>query len=136
MNHYQAHVQFFQSDGGGEYTSKVFTKFLASKGIVHHISCPYTPQQNGVGERKNRHIIETALALLTTTSLPLQFWYYAITHATFLINGMPSRTMHMQSPYFKFYGTLPDLLSLKIFGSAIYPLLRPYNAHKLEPRSQ
>ncbi|CAL8120112.1 unnamed protein product [Prunus armeniaca] len=136
VNHYQAHVQFFQFDGGGKYTSKVFTEFLASKGIVHHISCPYIPQQHRVAERKNRHIIEVGLALLTTTSLPLQFWYYVVTHATFLINKMPSRTLHMQSPYSKLYGTLPDLLSRRIFGSATYPLLRPYNTHKLEPYSQ
>lgn len=42
----------------------------------------------------------------------------------------------MQSPYSKLYGTSPDLLSLGVFGSAIYPLLKPYNAHKLEPRPQ
>lgn len=136
VNHYQAHVQYFQFDGGGEYTSKVFAEFLASKGIVHHISCPYIPQQNRVAERKNRHIIEIGFALLTTASLPLQFWYYAVTHANFLINRMPSRTLHMQSPYSKLYGTLPNLLSLRIFGLAIYPLLRPYNTHKLEPLSQ
>ncbi|KAI5318095.1 hypothetical protein L3X38_037803 [Prunus dulcis] len=135
VTHYKAQVQFLQSDGGGEYISHMFKDFLASKGILHQLSCPYTPQQNGLAERKNRHLIETTLALLTTAGLSLPFWFYAVTHAAFLINRMPSRVLNMLSPYYKLFGGHPDLLSLKIFGSAVYPLLRPYNAHKLEPRS-
>ncbi|BBH07344.1 hypothetical protein Prudu_019255 [Prunus dulcis] len=135
VTHYQAQVQFLQSDGGGEYISHMFKSFLASKGILHQLSCPYTPQQNGLAERKNRHLIETTLALLTTAGLSLPFWFYAVTHAAFLINRMPSRVLNMLSPYYKLFGGHPDLLSLKIFGSAVYPLLRPYTAHKLEPRS-
>lgn len=86
VTQYKAQVQLLQSDGGGEYISHMFKEFLASKGIVHQLSCPYTPQQNGLAERKNRHLIETALALLTTAKLPLMFWFYVVTHATFLIN--------------------------------------------------
>lgn len=133
--HYQAQVQFLQSDGGGEYISRMFKDFLASKGILHQLSCPYTPQQNGLAERKNRHLIETTLALLTAAGLSLPFWYYAVTHATFLINRMPSKVLTMLPPYYKLFGTHPDLLSLKVFRSAVYPLLCPYNTHKLEPRS-
>ncbi|BBH03567.1 hypothetical protein Prudu_014481 [Prunus dulcis] len=64
-------TNLLKSDGGGEFLSKVFTDFLASKGIVRRLSCPYTPQQNGLAERKNRHIIETAITLLTTAALPV-----------------------------------------------------------------
>ncbi|CAL2255540.1 unnamed protein product [Prunus armeniaca] len=63
QNQFSAAIKCFQSDGGGEFLSKVFTDFLASKGIVRRLSCPYTPQQNGLAERKNRHIIETAITL-------------------------------------------------------------------------
>ncbi|CAL9016186.1 unnamed protein product [Prunus brigantina] len=52
QNQFSAAIKCFQSDGGGEFLSKVFTDFLASKGIVHRLSCPYTPQQNGLAERK------------------------------------------------------------------------------------
>ena len=86
-------------------------------------------------ERKHRHIIETAITLLTAASLPHKFWYHAVAHAVFLINRMPSKTIGMVSPFQKLFNTLPEISSLKVFGSAIYPYLRPYNDHKLQPRS-
>ncbi|XP_016647521.1 PREDICTED: uncharacterized protein LOC107880499 [Prunus mume] len=55
-NQYDAKVKTFQTDGRGEFTSTLFTAFLDSKGIAHHLSCPHTPQQNGLAERKNRHL--------------------------------------------------------------------------------
>ncbi|KAI5321825.1 hypothetical protein L3X38_030897 [Prunus dulcis] len=84
-----AHLQYFKNDGGGEFNSSQFASFLASKGIIHQLSCPSTPQQNGLAERKNRHVIETALTLLVPANLPGQFWYHAVAHAAYLINFMP-----------------------------------------------
>ncbi|KAG7572491.1 Ribonuclease H-like superfamily [Arabidopsis suecica] len=57
-NHYNAKIKIFRSDNGGEYTSHTFKQHLAKHGIIHQTSCPYTPQQNGVAERKNRHLME------------------------------------------------------------------------------
>ena len=51
--------------GGGEYPSKSFESLLANHGIVHQISCPYTPQHNGLVERKHRHLIETTITILS-----------------------------------------------------------------------
>ncbi|KAI5323180.1 hypothetical protein L3X38_032252 [Prunus dulcis] len=98
VTYYQAQVQFLQSDGGGEYISRLFKDFLTSKGILHQLSCPYTLQQNGLAERKNRYLIETTLALLTVIGLSLPFWYYAMAHATFLINRMPSKLATITEP--------------------------------------
>lgn len=56
-------------------------------------------------------------------------------HAVFLINRMPSKILQMISPFEKFFHKKPDLSTLKVFGSAIYPYLRHYNAHKFQPRS-
>lgn len=58
-------IKTLRSNGGGEYTSVAFKSFLSSNGISHHILCLYTPQQNGLVERKHRHIIETTIALLS-----------------------------------------------------------------------
>ncbi|RVW87675.1 hypothetical protein CK203_041171 [Vitis vinifera] len=49
-----------RTDSGGEYLSTEFQAFLASKGIIHHRSCSSTPQQNGVAERKNRHLLDVS----------------------------------------------------------------------------
>ncbi|KAM1741307.1 hypothetical protein ACFX12_011446 [Malus domestica] len=128
-------IKCLQTDGGGEYTGHSFKAFLDAKGVEHLISCPYTPQQNGVVERKHRHIVEIAITLLVQAALPIEFWYYACAHAVFLINRMPCKGLSMESPYKKLFAKIPELKSLKVFGSAVYPWLRPYSVHKLQPRS-
>ncbi|KAI5345179.1 hypothetical protein L3X38_013056 [Prunus dulcis] len=133
-NQFKATIQYFQSDGGGEFISRQFSSFLDSKGIIHQVSCPYTPQQNGLVERKNRHIIETALTLLVASALPDKFWFHSVAHAAYLINLMPSSILRYQSLFQSLYGKAPDLKSLRIFGTAVYPYIRPYNEHKLQPR--
>ena len=74
-NQYSFHIQCLQFDNGEEF--KTFTPYLTTHGITHRCSCPYTPEQNDRVERKMRHLVETGLALLATSSLPLQFWLYA-----------------------------------------------------------
>jgi hypothetical protein len=66
---FSAKIQQLQSDGGGEYTSNLFQSFLTTNGILHRKSCPYISQQNGLAERKLRHILETGLTLLAQSGL-------------------------------------------------------------------
>jgi len=67
-------IKNFQSDGQAEFTSNQFQSHLLAFGIHHQMSCPYTPFQNGHGERKHRHITETGLALLFHSQVPLTHW--------------------------------------------------------------
>ena len=87
----------FQSDWGGEFQS--LNKYLKDHGIHHRVSCPYSPEQNGIVERQHIHIIETSLALLKQASLPTTFWDEVVTTASFLINRMPTPLLANQSPY-------------------------------------
>lgn len=57
-------IRTIQTDGGGEFKLTMFRNFLKTNGIHHQFSCPHTPQQNGVVERKHRHIEEMGLCLL------------------------------------------------------------------------
>lgn len=86
QNFFNVHIRILQSDGGGEYIGIHFQNFLKDKGILHCNSCPYTPQQNGVVERKNRHITETVVPLLQQACLPPKVWYHACATAVYLIN--------------------------------------------------
>jgi len=74
VTQFSATLQVFQSDGGGEYLSNKFKHYLLTKGIIHQMSCPYTPKQNGLVERKHRHILETTITLFQTAHLPSKFW--------------------------------------------------------------
>ncbi|KAA0042053.1 Retrovirus-related Pol polyprotein from transposon TNT 1-94 [Cucumis melo var. makuwa] len=91
-------IAILRSDNGREFQNHNLSEFLASKGIVHQTSCAYTPQQNGVAERKNRHLVEVARSLMLSTSLPSYLWGDAILTAAHLINRMPSRILHLQTP--------------------------------------
>jgi hypothetical protein len=93
VTQFSATLRVFQSDGGGEYLSNKFKHYLLTKGIVHQISCPYTPEQNGLAERKHRHILETTITLLQTANLPLKFWFHACATSIYLINQMPCQIL-------------------------------------------
>lgn len=66
-------IKTLRMDGVGEFINTNLQSFLSSSSITHQISCPYMPQQNGVVERKHRHIIETTISLLQTASMPQSF---------------------------------------------------------------
>ena len=128
-------LKVLRTDNGSEYTSAEFQSYCSAHGILHQSSCPHTPEQNGVSERKHGHVVETGLALLYQSHLPLNFWSYAFTAATFLINRLPSSVLGFQSPWEKVFSKAPSVHVLKSFGCACYPFLRPYNKNKLQPRS-
>jgi hypothetical protein len=123
-----------QTDWGGEYQK--LNSFFSQIGIIHHVSCPHAHQQNGVIERKHRHIVEVGLSLLAHASMPLKFWDEAFMAATFLINRLPSKVIENQTPFERLLKQKPEYLSLRTFGCACWPNLRPYNHHKLELRSK
>ncbi|CAB4272913.1 unnamed protein product [Prunus armeniaca] len=83
-------IKVFRSDSGGVYISTSFLDYLKSQGTTPQLSCPETPQQNGVVERKHRHIIETARSLLISSSVPSHFWGESIHTYVFIINRIPS----------------------------------------------
>jgi transposase InsO family protein len=134
-NQLSTQIKYLRTDCGGEYSSNAFTDFCSSHGITHQFSCPHTPQQNGIVERKHRHIVESALTILSHASLPITYWTYAVSTAVHLINRLPTPKLSHISPWEKLFHKPPDLTHLKTFGCLCFPYLRPYNTHKLQPRS-
>lgn len=72
-NLFSSHVKQLQFDGGGEFISIQFKSFVEPNGIIHHIRCPYTAQQNWLAERKHRHVVEIGLAMLAQSGLSKVF---------------------------------------------------------------
>lgn len=119
---------------GGEF--KAFQSFLQKEGIQARFSCPYTHHQNGVVERKHRHLVETGLTLLAQAKMPISFWWEAFHTTSYLINRMPTTTLNNLSPYQKLHNQPSNYQLLRVFSCACYPFLRPYNDHKLDFHSQ
>ena len=103
--HTEIHTQFntsiriLRSDNAKKNFSMSLSSYMSSLGILNQSSCTYTPQQNGVAESKNRHLVETARTLLHH-KVPQHFWEDAILAACYLINRMPSSVLHDQIPHF------------------------------------
>nr|TKR89925.1 hypothetical protein D5086_0000238180 [Populus alba] len=127
-------IHTLYSNNGGEYVA--LTSLLVLHGISHLTTPPHTPEHNGFAERRHLHIVETGLTLLAHASIPLRFWPHAFATAVYLINRMPTPTLHLFSPYEKIFGSFPNYSKLKVFDCLCYPWLRPYTSHKLEPRSK
>jgi hypothetical protein len=129
-------IKQFQSDNGGEYTSNQFKLYLSQNGIFHRLTCPHTSQQNGIAERKHRHIVELGLTLLAQLGLPSKHWVDSFLTSVYLINRLPTPVLKNASPFSKLFGTPPKYSALKSFGCLCFPLLRPYTTHKLSFRSK
>jgi len=90
-----------------EYLSIEFQKILAEHGIFHHLTCPYTSPQNGIVERKHRHIQEMGLTLLAQACLPNCYWVDAFLTSVYLINRLPTKVLNNITPYFVLHKTMP-----------------------------
>ena len=103
-------------------------------GISHYTTTPHTPQQNGVSERRHHHLVETGLTLLHDASLPLSYWPHTFSMATYLINRQPTPFLHNKSPFEALFHQPPNY-KLKKYGCLCFPLTKPYNTHKLQPKA-
>ena len=133
---FNASIHILRSDNAKEFMSASFQNYMNQYGILHQSSCVDTPSQNGVAERKNRHLLETAHALLFQMKVPKQFWVDAVSTTSFLINRMPSTILNEDIPYGVLFPNKP-LFSLepKVFGSTCY--VRDVRPHlmKLDPKA-
>ena len=75
-----------RSDNGTEFRNSVNETYLSIEGISQNFSAPYTPQQNGIVERKNRTLVEAARTMLNASGLPTNFWVEAVSTAFFTQN--------------------------------------------------
>uniref|UniRef100_A0ACD5Y6T1 Uncharacterized protein n=1 Tax=Avena sativa TaxID=4498 RepID=A0ACD5Y6T1_AVESA len=109
-------VRAIRTDRGGEFTSKEFSNFCDDAGIRHFLTAPYTPQQNGVVERRNQTVVGMARNLLKSKNLPGRFWGEAVATAVFLLNRAPTKSVNEKTPYEALYGVKPDVHYLRVFG--------------------
>ncbi|RVW50746.1 Retrovirus-related Pol polyprotein from transposon RE1 [Vitis vinifera] len=94
---------------------------MSHHGILHQSSCAHTPQQNGVAERKNRHLVETARTILLHSNVPFRFWEDAVLTACYLINRMPSSVLHDQIPHSLLFPDQPLIfLPPRVFGCTCF----------------
>jgi transposase InsO family protein len=123
-----------RSDRGGEYVNENLTKFFKKEGITPQFTVPYTPQQNGVAERKNRYLVEMARTMLIDSKLPTKYWGEAVNTANYLQNILPTRT-ETATPYERWEGVQPSVNHLKQFGCRAYSVIPTEKRRKLDAKA-
>lgn len=124
-----------RTDNGKEYVSRELENFLRKEGIQHQLTVPYTPQQNGVAERKNRSLTESAKCMLLDAGLNNRFWGEAILTAAYLQNRLPSRSIN-KTPVELFTGVKPNLDHIRVFGSKVYSLVPKQKRKKWDDKAE
>ncbi|XP_076911757.1 uncharacterized protein LOC143569828 [Bidens hawaiensis] len=109
-------VKTLRTDRGGEFYSNQFNEFCQQEGIKRQLTAPYTPQQNGVVERRNRTILGMTISLLKTMNVPDVFWGEAVRHSVYLLNRITTKAVANKTPYEGWKGNKPTLNHLKVFG--------------------
>ncbi|GJV10697.1 retrotransposon protein, putative, ty1-copia subclass [Tanacetum coccineum] len=106
----------------------------ADHGIIAHRTPPYTPQHNGVSERRNRTLLDMVRSMMSQTTLPKSFWDYALETAARILNMVPTKKVE-KTPYEVWHGQAPKLSYLKVWGcEALVKRDTLTKPDKLEPR--
>ncbi|KAJ9544263.1 hypothetical protein OSB04_023970 [Centaurea solstitialis] len=125
-------IKFLRSDRGGEYLSQEFGSHLMECGIVSQLTPSYTPQMNGVLERRNRTLLDMVRSMMCRSTLPVLFWGHALETTVHILNRAPTKSVE-KTPYELWKGKKPKISILKIWGCEVY-VKRP-TSEKLKPKS-
>jgi len=128
-------LRAFRSDRGGEFNSIEFKEFCDDHGIKHFTTAPYTPQQNGVVERRNRTVVEMARCLMKARGVPAEFWGEAVATAVYLLNRSPTKSLRGRTPYEAWHNRKPKVHHLRTFGCVVYAKKVGPGLSKLSDRS-
>ncbi|GKC11484.1 putative RNA-directed DNA polymerase, partial [Tanacetum coccineum] len=134
-NQFKRKIKVFRSDNGTEFVNQTVTKLCSNKGIIHQTSCVYTPQKNGIAERKHGHLLNVARSLMFQGGIPLKMWTECILTATYLINRLPSSMLNGKSLYEMIYKKCPTLSHLRVFGCLCFATI-VNNNEKFSSRSE
>ena len=114
------HIKAVRSDRGGEFTSTEFMKYCDEHGIRRFLTASYSPQQNGVAERKNRTILDMVRSMMKSKNMPKEFWAEAVQCAIYIQNRCPHARLNGKTPQEVWSGQKPSVSHLKVFGSVAY----------------
>jgi hypothetical protein len=135
QNEFELKVKKISSDNGSEFKNLQVEEFLEEEGIKHEFSAPYTPQQNGVLERKNMTLIDMARTMLVDYKTPERFWSEAVNTAYHAINRLYLHRLLKKTSYELLTCNKPNVSYFRVFGSKWYILVKKGRHSKFAPKA-
>lgn len=132
-NQLNKRIKVVRSDKGGEYVSP-YAEFCAKNGIRHEFTSPYSPQSNGIAERKNRTLKEMVNAMIISSGVNQSMWGEAILSANYLLNKIPRKEKN-ETPYELWMGRKPSYKYLRVWGCLAKVVVPPPKVQKLGPKT-
>jgi transposase InsO family protein len=124
QNEFGLRIKKIRSNNGTEFKNSQIKGFLEEEGIKHEFSSPYTPEQKGVVERKNRTLLDMARAMLDEYKTPDQFWAEAINTACYSINELYLYQILKKTSYELLTGKKTNVSYFRVFGSKCFILVK------------
>jgi hypothetical protein len=135
QNEFILRIKKIRSDNGTEFKNSQIEGFLEEEGIKHEFSSPYTPQQNGVLERKNRTLLDMARTMLDEYKTLDRFWAKAINTACYSINRLYLHRILKKTSYELLSGKKPNVAYFRVFGSKCFILIKRGRSSKFAPKA-
>ena len=129
-------IKVLRSDQGGEYISREFEEYCQNVGIQRQLTAAYSPQQNGVAERKNRVIDDMANSMLQEKGMPKSFWAEAVNTAVYILKRSPTKAVPNRTPFEAWFGQKHVISHMKIFGCICYAQVAAQKRTKFDPKSE
>ncbi|KAJ9563755.1 hypothetical protein OSB04_008915 [Centaurea solstitialis] len=131
-----AHITCLRTDRGGEFTSNEFAEYCKVQGIGRQLTTAYTPQQNGVAERKNRTIMNMVRSMLAEKCVPKEFWPEAVKWSVHVLNRCPTVAVQNKTPEEAWSGEKPKVDYFRVFGCVAHAHVPDQKRRKLDDKSQ
>jgi hypothetical protein len=128
-------IRCLRTDRGGEYTSAEFNEFCNLHGVKRQLTAAYTPQQNGVSERKNRTLLNMVRSILSARSVPKRFWPEVVKWATYVVNRCPTHAVKDLTLEEAWSGVKPYVHHFRVFGCIAHVHVPDVKRKKLDDKS-
>jgi transposase InsO family protein len=135
QNKFEQKVRKIRSDNGSKFKNLQVEEYLKEKGIKHEFSAPYTPQQNGVVERKNMTLIDMARTMLGECKTPERFWSEVVNTTCHAINRLYLHRLLKKTSYELLTGNKPNVSYFCVFWRKCYILVNKGRHSKFAPKA-
>nr|GEV70124.1 hypothetical protein [Tanacetum cinerariifolium] len=129
-------IQCLRTDRGEEFTSNEFTTFCDEHGINRQLTAAYTPQENGVAERKNKTIMTMVHSMLNEKHVLKEYWAEATNWSVQVLNRCQTSALDNMTPQEAWSGMKPKVDYFRVFGCLAYVHVPYQKRHKLDEKSK